>query len=88
MFLGIVVVLFGFNDCRVGFGWADITADCAVCLQSLLKALVSCLKTRAGQHQLPQPPNVLSRQTPGTEGLMSQCRIHEQSRMLSVWFVV
>lgn len=38
------MVLFGFNNCRVGFGWVDVTADCTVCLQSLLRRLVSCLK--------------------------------------------
>lgn len=64
-------------DCRVGFGWADVTADYTVCLQSLLRRPLSCLKTRAGHHQLPQSPHVLSRQTPGTEGLRSQCRIDE-----------
>lgn len=40
---------FQFNDCRMGFGWTDITADSPVCLQSLLKRLASHLKTRSGQ---------------------------------------
>lgn len=81
--LWFCLVWFGFNDCRVGFGWADITAGCTVCLQSLLKRLVSCVKARAGQHQLPQQtdPGHWEADEPVQDSWVLK-------RLISVWFVV